>query len=193
MGEKREARARQSVDEFGVGSHWSPWIRQVSVLDALSTLLEIDGVPFGAIESEELARGLPWLATSEWLRQLAAVIGLQRDAGRELLLVVATTETQGALEGVIDAISADDLVVVCLSSSPNVVAERIANREPDAWPGKGALIAHARELAESVPAIAGIDVVLDTDGRLAADVAADVRDVLGKRGMLTTRDRHTLG
>jgi hypothetical protein len=87
MGEKREARARQSVDEFGVGSHWSPWIRQVSVLDALSTLLEIDGVPFGAIESEELARGLPWLATSEWLRQLAAVIGLQRDAGRELSLV----------------------------------------------------------------------------------------------------------
>jgi hypothetical protein len=148
------------------------------VLDALSTLLEIDATEFAAIESEQLARGWPWLTLSDSMPQLAALTNLRRAAGAELFLVVATTETSLELQGTIDALAVDRVLVVCLYAPPQVVAGRIADREPDAWPGKGRLIAHARELATSIPALAGIDVVVNTDGGSAVEVAALVRTLL---------------
>jgi hypothetical protein len=69
------------------------------------------------------------------------------------------------------------------------VAGRVADREPDAWPGKAALIAHARKLAMSIPAIAGVDAVLHTDRRWAVEVAADVRQLLRAHGVLPTTQR----
>jgi chloramphenicol 3-O-phosphotransferase len=162
----------------------APGSGKSSVLDTLSTLLEINGTSFGAIESEQLARGWPWLESSEWIAQLAAVIALQQAAGRRLFLVAATTETQLELQGVIDALAVDRVIVVCLKAPPEVVADRIADREPDAWPGKVPLIAHARELARSIPALPRVDVVLDTDGRTATEVAARVREVLREHDAL---------
>ena len=156
----------------------APGAGKSSVLEALTTLLEIDGVPFGALESEQLAWGSPWLPHAAWLRLLAHVIDLQRESGRALFLVAATTETAGELRGVLEALGAARVLVVCLRAAPDTVARRIAEREPDAWPGKEALIVHARALAESMPSIAGLDLVIDTDGRDAVDVAREVRDAL---------------
>ena len=162
----------------------SPGSGKSSVLDALSTLLEIDATEFGAIEAEQLARGWPWLALSDVLPQLAVVAASHRGAGRQLFLVVATTETSAELQRVIDAVAVDRTLVVCLYAPPEVVAARIADREPDAWPGKQPLIAHARELAMAIPAIAGIDVVVDTDGRPAVEAAARVRALLADHGLI---------
>jgi chloramphenicol 3-O-phosphotransferase len=98
-----------------------------------------------------------------------------------LFLAVATTETSVELQGVIDALAADRVLVVCVYAPPEVVASRIADREPDTWPGKEPLIAHARNLARSIPALAGIDVVVSTDGRSAVEVAAEVYRLLCDR------------
>jgi hypothetical protein len=165
----------------------APGTGKSSVLDALSTLLEIKQTAFGAIEAEQLARGWPWLASSEWLPQLASVIALQHSAGRDLFLVVATTETQSELRGVIEALSVDRVIVVCLVAPPEVVAGRIADREPDSWPGKTPLIAHARELATTIPALPGLDAVLNTHGRSAVQVAAQVHEVLRDHHLLPMR------
>jgi adenylate kinase len=162
----------------------APGSGKSSVLDALSTLLETEGVAFGAIESEQLARGWPWLPPAQWLRQLASVIALQREAGRETFLVVATTENERELCAVVDAVGTDRVVVICLSAPSDVVAQRVADREPDSWPGKGALIEHARQLAHDIPSIPGINVVLPTVERRATDVAAEVRDLLFAHGVL---------
>jgi chloramphenicol 3-O-phosphotransferase len=148
------------------------------VLEALATLLEIEGIEFGALESEQLAWGSPWLPHEAWLRVLAQVIDLQREAGRELFLVAATTETVEELRGVLDALAVAPVLVVCLRAAPDTVAARLAHREPDAWPGKQPLIVHARALAGTIPSIEGIDLVVDTDGRDAVDVAREVRDAL---------------
>jgi chloramphenicol 3-O-phosphotransferase len=166
----------------------SPGSGKSSVLDALSTLLELDETVFAAIESDQLVRGWPWLALSDALPQLAAVTALQRAAGRDLFLVVATTETSFELQGVIDALAVDRTLVVCLYAPPDVVAGRIADREPEAWPGKQRLTAHARELAMAIPAIAGIDVVVDTDGRSAVEVAAQVRGLLSDHDLTGSLD-----
>ena len=150
----------------------APGSGKSSVLDALSTLLEIERVRFGAVESEQLARGYTWLLASEWVPQLAAVVALQKEVGRDTFLVVATTEDRDQLLAVVNAMDAQPVLVVCLAASPNIAAERVAAREPDSWPGKAALVDHARTLAQHIPAIPGLDLVISTVDRAAADVAA---------------------
>ena len=68
----------------------SPGAGKSSVLEALTTQLEIDGVEYSALESEQLAWGSPWLSAEQWLPLLAAVTALQRDVGRRLFLIAAT-------------------------------------------------------------------------------------------------------
>jgi thymidylate kinase len=162
----------------------APGSGKTSVLDALSTLLEVKGVGFGAVESEQLARGHPWLATADWVPQLAAVIGLQRRVGRETFLVVGTTEDEEELHAIVGAVDAHPTVVVCLSVPPELAAKRVADREPDSWPGKTALVEHARMLAGQVPGIPGLDVTISTANRDAAEVAAEIEQVLRDRGVL---------
>lgn len=162
----------------------APGCGKSSVLDALSTMLEIDDVQFGAIETEQLARGRPWLNAAQWMPQLRAVVELQRRAGRHTFLVAATTETEQELHAVIEAVGVEQVVVVCLSAPPDLAARRVAEREPDAWPGKLSLIEHARKLADEIPLLGRIDLVLSTVDRQATEVAAEVKRFLSAAGML---------
>jgi GTPase SAR1 family protein len=162
----------------------APGAGKSSVLEALTTLLELRGVPHGAIESELLARGVPLLPARDWTTQLAAVLQIQRAAGRETFLIAATTQDARELAGVIGAAAADRSLVVCLRAAEATVAARLQVREPDAWPGKAELVTRARGLATSIPQIDGIDLVLDTEGRDADEVAAQVLAAMQSRGLL---------
>jgi cytidylate kinase len=162
-----------------------PGAGKSSVIEKLATVLEIEGVEFGALECEQLGWGSPWLAHEHVVRQLREVVDLQRQAGRTVFLLVATTETSEELAAVIDAVGADRVVTVLLTASPATVAERIDAREPDTWPGKRGLMTHARELALSMPSLSAIDVVVSTERRNADEVAADVRAALRDLGLLT--------
>jgi chloramphenicol 3-O-phosphotransferase len=152
----------------------APGSGKSSVLDALATLLEIDELAHGAIESEQLARGFPPSPGGVWIEQLAAVLKLQRDAGRKLFLLAATPESDEELRAVVAAAGSDRRLVVCLRASADVVEQRLQRREPDSWPGKAGLIAHARVLAATIPQIGGIDLTIDTSERDADAVASEV-------------------
>lgn len=158
-----------------------PGTGKSSVASALGTLLEVDEVRYGAIETEQLAWGWPWLSLEESLAQLEAIVTLQRQGGRDLFLIVATTETQAELGGVLDAARASRRLVVCLTAPAELAAQRVFEREPDSWPGKAALVEHARELAVTIPGLPGIDAVLSTDGRAASDVAGEVLGLMRGR------------
>ncbi len=155
-----------------------PGAGKTSVLEKLSTLLEIEGVAFGAIESEQLGWGSPWLDGEAVISQLQAVLRIQRDAGRRLFLITATTETDRELRVIVQATGVEKVTVVLLTAPPDVVADRVREREPDEWPGKERLIVHARELAASMPDLAGVDLTLSTDAREAHEVARELLAVL---------------
>lgn len=155
-----------------------PGAGKSSVLEALATLLEIDGIAFGALESEHFGWGFPWLDGEPVYRQLAAVLELQRQSGRRLFLVAATTENDDQLAALTSAIAADATTTVLLTALADTVAERVAQREPDAWPGKAALVTHARELAVSMPRLTGIDIRLETGERTARETAVELRRAL---------------
>ena len=162
----------------------APGAGKTSVLEALTTLLEIDAVEFGWIESEQLSQGSPLLPASRWIPQLEALLALQRQAGRGLFLITATTENADELRAVREATGTGRVLVVCLSAPAQVVAARVAAREPDRWPGKQDLIAHARDLARSIPELGDIDLVIDTETPRAEDVARQIRDAMKAASLL---------
>jgi hypothetical protein len=113
------------------------------------------------------------------------VVELQRRAGRQIFLVVATTENEQELRAVVNAVGAQPVLIVCLSAPPDLAARRVAEREPDSWRGKLPLVEHARKLAEDIPSVPGIDVVLPTAERQAAEVATDVKNLLSAKAILS--------
>ena len=161
----------------------APGSGKSTVLDALATELEREGVAHGAIETEELTRGFPLLGNAVLAEQLGGALSAQRRAGRRLFLIAFTAESSAELRAVLDAAQAEPALVVCLRAPADVLAARVGAREPERWPGKPGLVAHARALAETVPAIAGVDLVLDTDGRDAEDVAGTVLAAMRERGL----------
>ena len=165
----------------------APGSGKSSVLEALMIRLEMDGHEYGAIESEQLSLGSPLLSGSDWTQQLEAVLALQRESGRFRFLVSATVENADELRHVVQGTGADVPLVICLNASADTVAARIADREPDRWPGKPRLIAHARELAQVIPTLAGNDVVIDTSERLPEQVAAEVHTEMRSRGLIPAR------
>ncbi|MGO9489109.1 MAG: hypothetical protein ACLQBB_08810 [Solirubrobacteraceae bacterium] len=162
----------------------APGTGKTSVLEALATLHDIEAIEHGAIEAEQLSLGLPLLPASSWVAQLEAVLALQREAGRRRFLISATVETAEDLAAAGSATAADLLLVVCLRASSEIVAARIDAREPDHWPGKAPLMDRARRLAVSTPRLPGIDVVIDTEQRVAGDVAAEILRAMWRKGML---------
>jgi chloramphenicol 3-O-phosphotransferase len=167
----------------------SPGAGKTSVLEALATLHEIERVEHGAFEAGQLSLGWPLLTAEAWVPQLQAVLSLQRAAGRRLFLFSATVESDEQLAAVRSACGAELTLAACLTASPDVVAARIDAREPDRWPGKAALIERARRLARSVPRLADVDLVIDTERRSAEDVAAEIFAAMEEQGLPGPRGR----
>jgi ribose 1,5-bisphosphokinase PhnN len=165
----------------------SPGAGKSSVLEELATLHEIERVEHGTLEGEKLSLGWPLLPASAWVGQVESLLSFQRDAGRRLFLVSATVESAAELDKLRTAVAADQLLVVCLSASPETVAARIDAREPDRWPGKQPLIERARRLALSTPQLPAVDLVIETEGRVAQDVAGEIFRAMRERGMLDAR------
>jgi energy-coupling factor transporter ATP-binding protein EcfA2 len=153
----------------------APGSGKSSVLEALGSILERDEIPFGSIESEQLSMGWPLLPASIWIPSLADLLSAQRRAGRTRFLIAATPESPSDLTALRAATSA---VVVCLTAPPAVVAARIGAREPDSWPGKPALMTHARSLAETIPTFPGINTTISTLDRDATSIAAELAPLL---------------
>jgi adenylate kinase family enzyme len=154
----------------------APGAGKSSVAQAFTTLLENAGVEHGAIESEQLAWGTPWLPDAAVSEQLAAVVRMQRGYGRRRFVVVATTETQADLSDLLAAIGAERTLVVALSAPGDVCAARVLEREPERWAGREPLAEHARSLAAVIPGLPGVDLVLSTDGRSVEAVAGELLD-----------------
>jgi broad-specificity NMP kinase len=156
----------------------SPGAGKSSVLEALSGLLAEEQMPHAAFESEQLASGYPWLDEEQAYMALAVTCRALSELGRELFLIAGTTETDAHIEGLKAAVGADETIVVCLQAEPETAARRVFEREPPEWTGRDALVAAARRLAAQIPALRGIDLLVNTDGRHPRDVAREIRSKL---------------
>ena len=152
-----------------------PGAGKTSVLTALVDALSDDDIAHAAVEVEALVWTHPPLTDEQWSRQVSAACELHRAAGHRLLLVAQTLETDGDAAELLAAVGADEVCVVRLEAEPATLVERIVEREPASWAGLAGLVEHARELAATMPSLAGVDLVLSTEGQRSEDVAARIR------------------
>ena len=153
-----------------------PGAGKTSVLEALSDALFVDDVRHALVEAEALTAAHPALDDEQWLAPIEAVCGLYRRFGYQLLLLAVTAESAEHLSRTLNAVRADEYVVVRLEAEPATLRDRIIEREPAGWPGLDGLIAATARLA---PVIAGLDDValaLSTEGEHPSAVAERIRD-----------------
>lgn len=146
-----------------------------TVLAALVDALSDDDIKHAAVEVEALVWAHPAVPDEQWTRHVELACELYRQAGYDLLLVAQTLETDDDVAQLLAAIGAEEVFVVRLQARPETLVERIVAREPASWSGLRTLVDHAQALAASMPALAGVDLVLTTDDQRPEDVAGRLR------------------
>ena len=152
-----------------------PGAGKTSVLSALVDALSDNDIAHAAVEVEMLMWTHPALTDEHWARHVRMACGLHRDAGHRPLLVAQTLEADADVAELLDAVGVAEVLLVRLEAEPASLVERIIEREPASWSGLSGLVEHARELAVTMPGLAGVDLVLSTEGQRAEDVAARIR------------------
>jgi hypothetical protein len=161
---------------FAVVLTGPPGAGKSAALEALSDALVDDDVPHATLETEALTATHPPLGDAQWFAHVRAACELHRRQGQPLLLVAATVQSAADLRGVIEAVDADEHVVVRLEAEPATLARRIAAREPDGWSGLDGLMAASARLGPIIAALDGVALALSTEGAPPADVARRIRE-----------------
>lgn len=139
------------------------------------------GVANALIELDHLERCYPPLPAATTMAHAAALASSFRRAGHDLLFVTATLETDAYGAALLDALGADDRLLVRLTAEPDTLERRIRAREPASWSGLDGLVAAARRLVVTMSDLSGVDLVLSTEGVAPAAVAAAVEEVVRER------------
>jgi gluconate kinase len=153
-----------------------PGAGKSSVVEALSDALGDGDVPHAMVETEALTATHPPLDDAQWFAQVHAACGLHRRQGQRLLLVATTVESAADLRGVLEAVGADEHVVVRLEAEPATLTQRIVEREPDGWSGLDELVAASARLGPVIAELDGVALALSTEDTRPADVARRIRD-----------------
>ena len=153
-----------------------PGAGKTSVAEALSDLLVRDDVRHALIETEALTATHPPLDDERWFEHVRVTCALHRQDGCELLLVVATIESDNDLRALLDAVGADEHAVVRLEAAPATLQARIIAREPAGWSGLDELVAASARLAPVIARLDGIALSLSTDDQRPGGVAQRIRD-----------------
>ena len=163
---------------FAVVITGPPGAGKTSVLTALTDALSDDDIAHAAVEVETLVWTHPALTDEQWRRRSGSTAGSIATRATRLLLLAHTLETDDDVAELLAAVDADDSVLVRLEAQPQTLVERIIEREPASWSGLPGLVEHAQELAISMPDLAGVDLVVSTEGQRPEDVAARIRAAL---------------
>ncbi len=160
---------------FAVVITGPPGAGKRSVLTALADALSDDDIAHASVEIETLVWTHPAVTDAQWMRHAQATCELHREAGHRLLLVAQTLETDDDVAQLLAALRADEHLLVRMEAQPATLSERIVKREPASWSRLPGLVEHAQELATTMPALGGVDLIISTEGECADDVAARIR------------------
>jgi len=154
----------------------APGAGKSAVLEALSDQLVVDDIAHAMVETEWLTATHPPLDDARWCAHVRATCGLHREQGQSLLLVAATVESGADLSSLLDAVGADEHVVVRLEADPETLRQRIIDREPAGWSGLEELVSAAARLGPVIARLDGIALAVSTDGQPPSVVAARIRE-----------------
>ncbi|KAA0274977.1 MAG: hypothetical protein EDQ89_01165 [Acidobacteria bacterium] len=167
---------------FAVVITGPPGAGKSEVAACLHDILGDEGLDASLVEVDALERSCPALERERSIAHLRMLATSYREVGSALLLVTAAIEDDAHRRAVLDAAAADGHMLVLLHADPETMRERLLSREPTGWSGLPELLNASRRLAGTMPALEGIDAMIATQGRQPADVAAELRAELRRRG-----------
>jgi predicted kinase len=159
-----------------------PGAGKSEVASALHDSLGDAGEDAALIEVDALERSYPPVDRERAVEHLRMLAGSYREMGTPLLIVTATLEDDDYREAAVGACGADQVMVVRLEADPEILRDRILAREPPGWGGLPDLLNASRRLAEEMKSLAGVDLILSTEGRQPAEVAEELEAALRGRG-----------
>ena len=152
-----------------------PGAGKTVALTALSDALVADQVEHAAVDVDEVAWAYPFPSLEQRCEHLRACCDSHRRAGRDTLLVAEVIESAGHRHDVVDAIGADELLLVRLEARLETLRQRIIAREPPGWHGLDHLLGEAEPLHRSLPHLEGVDLVLDTEQLRRVEIVDRIR------------------
>jgi chloramphenicol 3-O-phosphotransferase len=154
----------------------APGAGKTSVAEALSDLLVGADVRHALLETEAVTSAHPPLPDEQWRKPVQAVCELYRGFGYQLLLIVATIESDAELADLVTAVGADEHAVVALGAEPATLRRRILDREPESWLGRGELAAATARIAPAIAALDGVTLALSTEDQTPERLARRISD-----------------
>ena len=158
-----------------------PGVGKSEVAASLHDSLGDAGVDAALVEVDALERSHPPIDRARAISHLEMIGGSYREIGTKLLLITATLADDEYREAALKAAGADELYLVRLEADPETLRERLLAREPPGWGGLPELLNASRELADTMPDLSGVDLVISTEGRQPGEVAAQLEAVLRER------------
>lgn len=160
-----------------------PGAGKSEVASFLHDLLGERGENAALVEVDALERSHPPIDHKRSIEHLRTLAGSYRELETAILVVTATIEDDAYRSAAVEAIGAEDVMVVRLEADPETLRHRILAREPPGWEELPELLNSSRQLAESMVDLGGVDLVLSTEGEQPGPVAERIEgEVLKRRG-----------
>jgi broad-specificity NMP kinase len=150
---------------FAVVVTGPPGAGKTACLIALADALIDDEIAHAGIDVDEVAWAYPFPATEQRTVLLAAAWAAHRRAGHHVLLVAEVIESNAHLAELLEAVGADDHLLVRLEARPATMRERIVAREPPGWSGLDHLLGEVERYAISLPELDAVHLTLDSERR----------------------------
>jgi len=157
-----------------------PGAGKSEVAASLHDSLGESGVDAALVEADEIGRSHPPLERTRSAEHLRMLADSYREFGCTILIVTATIEDDAHRREILAAAGADGHLLVRLEADPITLRDRILAREPAGWQGLPDLLNASRQLAEAMPALPGVDIVLGTEDARPAEVAGRIEERLGR-------------
>jgi hypothetical protein len=148
---------------FAVVLTGPPGAGKTVALTALSDALVGDQVEHAAVDVDEVAWSYPFPGLGQRCDHLRACCDSHRRAGHQVLLVAEVIESPAHLSDVLDALGADDHLLVRLEARLVTLRQRIIAREPPGWFGLAYLLDETESLHLSLRELDGVHLELDTE------------------------------
>jgi len=159
---------------FAVVISGAPGSGKTATLTALADALAGAEIAHAAIDVDEVAWAYPHPDDAGRFEYLCGAWQAHRRAGQELVLVGEVVETPEALRMLLEAVDAEDHLLVRLDAALPTLRGRITSREPADWFG----LDHLLGLAEQSAAFTGLDgthLVVNTEELRPEEVAERIR------------------
>jgi predicted kinase len=155
-----------------------PGSGKTTVLERLTGILDAEGVSYAALELEALSLVNPLPDDDAAFAHLEFIARSFAERGYPNLLLTATVVDDDYLARLRAALPSDDIRIARLEAPTEVLLQRVREREPADWVGLPRLLEATAELAESIAALPGIDLVVRTAEGDPRELAASLRELV---------------